>query len=211
MKKAMQIEVVHPQDRWAFSRPLMEMHHHRKQVFVDRLDWQLSSRGSWLEIDQFDDEYAVYIMAVGHDTWRHLGSVRLLPTTRPHMLSTLFADLCPEGAPAGESVWEISRFVAAPDGGAGTNILRVHRRLAWGLVEFARRNGIDRYTLVAEAQRVPALLSVGWTVAPLSLPTLHEGQLIEAMEIVVDAESVARMERRQAGVMEQSEPLRSAA
>jgi N-acyl-L-homoserine lactone synthetase len=195
MAKTAKIKVVHPVERWAFSKPLMEMHHHRKQVFVDRLRWQLASPGSWLEIDEFDNEYAVYVMAVGAQDGRHLGSVRLLPTTRPHMLSSIFADLCPEGAPAGEDVWEISRLVAAPEA-RGTSLLRVYRQLAEALIDFARQNGIARYTLVTEAHRVSALLAVGWTVNPLSLPTERDGEMIEALEIVVDEESLHRVRER---------------
>jgi len=191
----MQVKVVHPSNRWNFSKHLMEMHHHRKQVFVDTLGWQLAFRGSWLEVDQFDDDFAVYIMVVSADD-RHLGSVRLLPTTRPHMLNTIFADLCPEGAPNGEAIWEISRFVAAPDRGRGTNSVRVHRLLAAALAEFALLNRIDRYTLVAESRRMPALLSVGWSVLPLSLPISKGGQPVEAMEILMDEASIRGMGQR---------------
>jgi N-acyl-L-homoserine lactone synthetase len=173
------------------------MHHHRKRVFVDTLGWRIGPRESWLEVDQFDDEFAVYIIAV-NDEERHLGSVRLLPTTRPHMLSTVFADLCPQGAPAGPDVWEISRFLATPEGSCGGNILKVHRLLAHALVEFAEANAIARYTLVAETRRMPALLSVGWSVLPLSLPTSREGELIEAAEIVLDPASASRVRPRRA-------------
>lgn len=171
------------------------MHRHRKRVFIDTLGWRIGPRESWLEVDQFDDEFAVYLIAVGQDE-RHLGSVRLLPTTRPHMLNTIFADLCPRPAPSGPDVWEISRFLATPEGSCGANILKIHRLLAMALVEFAEANAIARYTLVAESRRMPALLSVGWTVLPLSLPTPQEGELVEAAEIVLDEMSVARVRAR---------------
>lgn len=171
------------------------MHSHRKRVFVDTLGWQIGPRESWLEVDQFDDEFAVYIIAVDEDE-RHLGSVRLLPTTRPHMLGTVFADLCPGGAPMGPDIWEVSRFLATPEGSGGSNILKVHRLLAVALVEFAEANGIARYSLVAESRRMPALLSVGWTVFPLCLPVERDGELIEAAEIVLDADSISRVRDR---------------
>ena len=191
----MQLKIVHPAERWQYSRTMMEMHHHRKQIFVDRLGWDLPSRGSWLEVDEFDNEHAVYIMTVGQDG-SHLGSVRLLPTTRPHMLSTLFADLCPAGAPTGKKVWEISRLVATPDGADGRNVLRVHRLLALGILEFGLANGIERFTFVAESGRMPALLSIGWQALPLSLPALYAGSLIEAAEIIVDESCLDHVRRR---------------
>lgn len=192
----MQLKIIEPGQRWQFSRAMMEMHHHRKQIFVDRLGWDLPSKGSWLEVDEFDNEDAVYIMAVSPDGSSHLGSVRLLPTVRPHMLSTLFAGLCPGGAPADEKIWEISRLVATPEGADGRNVLRVHRLLAMGIAEFGRLKGIERFTLVAESHRMPALLSIGWRVLPLSLPVDIGGSFIEAAEILIEEETFDHVRRR---------------
>ena len=201
-----QIKIVQPADRLACCRALLEMHLHRKRVFVDTLGWRIGPRESWLEVDQFDDEFAVYIIAVGEGE-RHLGSVRLLPTTRPHMLNTVFSELCQQSPPEGPDVWEISRFLATPEGSCGANILKVHRLLASALVEFAQANDISRYTLVAESRRMPALLSVGWTVLPLCLPQLLEGEMVEAAEIVLDEMSVSRVRARAARSGETASPL----
>ena len=197
MEMEARIRIVQPADRLASCRALVEMHQHRKRVFVDRLGWRIGPRESWLEVDQFDDDFAVYIIAVG-DEEQHLGSVRLLPTTRAHMLNTVFADLCTPAAPTGRQVWEISRFLATPEGSCGVNILKVHRLLALALVDFAQANGIERYTLVAESRRMPALLSIGWTVLPLCLPMKRDGELIEAAELVLDEVSISRVRARAA-------------
>ena len=69
-------------ERRGFAAALMEMHHDRKQVFVDRFGWRLPAKGSWLEVDQFDDDYAIYLLARSPEG-RHRGSVRLLPSSRP--------------------------------------------------------------------------------------------------------------------------------
>jgi N-acyl-L-homoserine lactone synthetase len=189
------IDLVLPEARFGFAGALMQMHHDRKQVFVDRFGWRLPALGSWLEVDEFDNDFAVYLLARSDDG-RHQGSVRLLPSTRPHMLQTLFANLCRDGAPVGEDVWEISRLVTNPTDAMGTSMLKVHRMLALALLEFAVNNGITRYTLVAEAGRVPALLSVGWTVVPLGLPTLCEGEQLQALQIEVESDSLATMRQR---------------
>ena len=123
------IDLVLPESRLGFAAALMEMHHDRKQVFVDRFGWSLPAKGSWLEIDQFDDDYAVYLLARSPEG-RHRGSVRLLPSSRPHMLNTLFSHLCPGGVPGGDDCWEISRLVTSPADAAGTTMLRIHRLLA---------------------------------------------------------------------------------
>jgi acyl-homoserine lactone synthase len=190
------IDVVLPENRFAFANALLEMHHDRKRVFVDRLGWELPSRESWLEVDQFDNEFAVYLIARAPVTGRHHGSVRLLPSTRPHVLSTLFQSLCANGVPVDEECWEISRFVAPPAERSGTAVVRVHRMLALALLEFAELNGIGSYSLVTEAQRVAALLSVGWDVRPLGLPTVCMGQNLQALQIMIHSDSLPAMRTR---------------
>ncbi len=197
------IDVIDLHSRWRFSRPLMEMYHHRKRVFVDRLGWQLPAAGSWLEVDEFDHDFAVYLLARDADDGSHLGSVRLLPSTQPHMLATTFAGLCPDGPPVGEDCWEISRLVTNPLKAGGAMSVRVHRMLATGLAEFAELNGVRRYTLVTELGRVPALLAIGWPVTPLSLPTEFHGETIQALQIEMGADTIARIARRTG-----AEPLR---
>lgn len=189
------IDLVLPESRFGFAAALMEMHHDRKKVFIDRFGWRLPAKGSWLEIDQFDNDFAIYLLARSPEG-RHRGSVRLLPSSRPHMLNTLFSHLCPGGVPDGDDCWEISRLVTSPPDAPGTAVLRIHRLLALALVEFARDNGIRRYTLVAEAHRVPALLSLGWPVIPLGLPTVVEGEQLQALQIDLQPGTLEEMRRR---------------
>src|SRR5437868_10005838 len=96
------------------SRPaetpsLHAMFEARKQVFVDLLKWNVPVLDGRFEIDQFDDEHALYVLA-GDGAGRHLGSARLLPTTRDHILGSLFPELCSGPVPRGEHVFEITRF-----------------------------------------------------------------------------------------------------
>jgi N-acyl-L-homoserine lactone synthetase len=187
------IDLVLPEARFAFASALMQMHHDRKRVFVDRLNWALPSPQSWLEVDDFDNEHAVYLLARSPASGRHEGSVRLLPSTGRHMLGSIFSELCAGPVPVGPDCWEISRFVTAPPAVAGTSVMRLHRMLACGIAEFALLNSIERYTLVTEPRRLPALLSVGWTVQPLGLPTLCLGQELQALQILIDEKSLGEL------------------
>ena len=193
------IEVVFPETRFEHASALIQMHHDRKRVFVDKLGWSLPSGKSWLEVDEFDNEQAVYLLVRAPETGRHIASVRLLPTTGPHMLASLFSHLCAEGVPSGEDCWEISRFVTCPPELGGTSVLKLHRLLALGLVEFGLLKSIRRYTLVAEPHRLPALLSIGWSVSPLGLPTAGPGETLQALQIAVDAQVMPAL-RRKTGV-----------
>ena len=191
----MQIQVVDNSARLRFSKHLVEMHHDRKRVFVDRLGWQLRAPGSWLEVDEFDNEYTVYLIACSDDD-RHVASVRLLPTTRPHMLNTIFAGLCEGGPVVGPQVWESSRFTIAPVGLRGAEIMRLGQYLALAHTEFALLNGITSYTMIGETHRVATVVSMGWKVKPLCLPTEVGGDKVTAMQVSVNEDTLAMMRER---------------
>ena len=192
----MQITLVDADRRLQFSKHLIEMHQDRKRVFVDQLGWNLPSAGSWLEVDQFDNEYTVYLIATSTEDERHLASVRLLPTTRPHMLNTIFSGLCEGGPVVGDDVWESSRFTISPVGMRGTEIMRLSQYLTLAHVEFALLNGIRRFTMIGETHRVATVAAMGWRVRPLCLPTDCDGRKIVSLEVSIDEDTLPVMRRR---------------
>jgi hypothetical protein len=99
----------------------------RKAVFVDLLQWDLPVHDGRYEIDQFDDPHAHYII-LSQEDGNHLGSARLLPTSRPHILGSLYPQLCAEAPPSGPDIFEITRFcldrrLRAPSGGGYATLL----------------------------------------------------------------------------------------
>jgi acyl-homoserine lactone synthase len=192
----MEIKVIDSGARLQFSKHLVEMHQDRKRVFVDQLGWKLRAPGCWLEIDEFDNEYTVYLVASSPEDDRHLASVRLNPTIRPHMLNTVFADLCEDGPLIGNDVWESSRFTIAPIGMRGSEVMRLSQYLALAHTEFALLNGITRYTMIGEVHRVATVVSMGWRVRPLCLPKQCGGDNIQALEVSIDEETLIAMRKR---------------
>lgn len=84
---------------------------YRYSVFVEQLGWDLNTSNG-LELDQFDREDTVYVVA-RDEKGEISGCARLLPTTRPYLLGDIFPELL-NGLPVPESaeVWELSRFAA---------------------------------------------------------------------------------------------------
>jgi acyl-homoserine lactone synthase len=156
----------------------------RKSVFVDLLKWDVPVRDDCHEIDQFDDAHARYLILLGDDG-RHLGSARLLPTTRPHILDTLFAGLCEHEPPRGPHVYEITRFCLDRSLRA-IERRKVRDQLVTALVEHARRHGIATYTGVAEMGWLQQILSFGWECRPLGLPVHHGSTMLGALEIRIE-------------------------
>lgn len=165
-----------------WDRPLAEMHRDRKRVFVDRLGWDVAVVDDEFEVDQFDTTEAVYLIVPEDNGEGHLGSVRLLPTAKPHLLSDIFPHLCEEGAPTGADVWEITRLCTRPD---LEEPRLVRRQIMLALTEFALVRGIARYTCVTHLPFLSRLLAVGWECEPLGMPAQHGCGLVGAMSITI--------------------------
>lgn len=166
---------------------LRAMFEARKAVFVDLLKWDVPVLGGTWELDQFDDDDARYIVLTDAQG-RHLGSTRLLKTTQPHILDTLFPDLCEEAVPSGPDVFEITRFCLDRNLRASER-REVRNRLVTALAEHALDAGIRRYTGVAEMAWFQQILSFGWRCMPLGLPRMRDRTMLAAIEIQIDADT----------------------
>jgi acyl homoserine lactone synthase len=99
----------------AASLPIADMQDlfaYRYSVFVDRLKWDLPDAKPGFEADQFDRADTFHVMA-RDDAGELCGCARLLPTTRPYLLGSIFPELMEDsGTPRSSDVWEVSRFCA---------------------------------------------------------------------------------------------------
>lgn len=169
--------------------PLQAMFAARKRVFVDLLRWDVPTLDDRYEVDQFDDAHAEYLVVADEDG-RHLASARLLETTRPHILGSLFPDLCAGPVPCGAKVREITRFCLDPAVGA---LARREARnvLVSALVAHAQATGIATYTGVAEIAWLQQILAFGWRCRPLGLPLAVQGSTLGALIIDITADTPA--------------------
>jgi N-acyl-L-homoserine lactone synthetase len=164
----------------------------RKTVFIDRLGWDLESPDGLHELDQFDGEDTLYLVVHQPETMRHLGSVRLLPSTGPHLLGDIYPQLCADGVPRGADVWEITRLVTAPDLNR-TQALQVRRQLSIALYEHALATGITRYTMITHMPWLASLLSIGWDAEPLGFPHGEGETAVAALQINIDSTTHQRL------------------
>lgn len=176
---------------------LAAMHRDRKRVFVDRLGWAVPVVDGEFEIDQFDNDDAIYLVSTDADSG-HAGSLRLLPSTRPHLLSDVFPHLCERGVPRGPDIWEITRLCTAPD---HPDPRSVRRELVLGMVEFAVANGIRRYTCLTHVPYLSSVLAVGWDCEPLGMPQEDGGVVLGAVLIDITPDTLSMMRNRR-GVFE---------
>lgn len=161
----------------------------RKRVFVDLLGWDLPVLAGRFEVDQFDDIHARYLILTDSEG-QHLASARLLPTDRPHLLGSLFADLCDVPPPTGPSIWEITRFCL-------DRRLRAGERRRWrdvlvhGIATYALEQGITRYVGVAEPAWREQILAFGWEAHALGPIGMVGGMRLGALQIEIRPETPA--------------------
>lgn len=194
-------------ERGGWSQPkcqiLRQMFEARKAVFVDLLKWDLPVLEGRFELDQFDNEDAVYIVIADEDG-DHLGSARLLPTTQPHILGSLFPQLCAGAVPTGAETFEITRFCLGRNQGAVCR-RATRNRLVSALVSFAIANQISTYTAVAEMAWLQQILAFGWDCRPLGAPLVLASGLTGALAISINEETPALLERNGIWIAERVE------
>ena len=183
------IVVLEGVERASHQRLFDTMFEDRKKLFVDLLGWNVSVIADRFEIDAYDGDDALYLIALDGDE-RHAGSMRLLPTHRPHILGELFPCLCDEPVPADPSTFEITRL-CLPARYDARQRLATRNALISAMVDYALANGIDRLTGVVEASFRAKILAMGWRCRPLGPARKMAGAKLGAFEIIVKADTPA--------------------
>ena len=128
----------------AHSETFHQMYALRAQQFGVRRGWRVVVKDG-LEKDRFDDINPLYICVLSQDR-KLLASLRLLPTTGPHMLSDVFPEVMGDaGIVRHPLILESSRFCVDTKavnefGPEGINL--VTRELLYGLFSTAKKAGI---------------------------------------------------------------------
>jgi acyl-homoserine lactone synthase len=186
------LHVVQSAARPASDAVLRSMFAARKSVFVDLLKWDVPVLDGRYEVDQFDDVHATYLILAEPDG-THLGSARLLPTTRPHILDSFYSDLCEDAPPREAATFEITRFCLDRRLTARER-RHVRDTLVSALVDHALAAGIAAYSAIAEMGWFQQILAFGWRCMPLGLPRIIDGTMLAALRIEITPETPSLLE-----------------
>ncbi|MCH8685823.1 acyl-homoserine-lactone synthase [Pedomonas mirosovicensis] len=188
------VHVIDWQNRDRFTDAIEQIHRLRKQVFIDFFKWDLTHVNG-LEYDQFDTPDAFYLFDQDPETGTVLSSMRLLPTTGPHMMDSLFSHMCAVEWPRGPNVLEVSRLLYNPilQGADEETMLRTRRRFALGLLEFCELWGIRELVFVTHAKFLARLVNYNWDIRPLGLPTIDGSQQAAAMRLILTPETLPNL------------------
>ncbi|MBL8537307.1 MAG: hypothetical protein JNM59_07865 [Hyphomonadaceae bacterium] len=188
------LHLVTADNRELYRAELLEMHRQRKAIFVDDLGWPLECDGD-VECDAFDTLGALYLLALEEGETLG-GSARLLPSTQPHLLGAVFPELCEEGVPIDDTIWEATRFCPAPGIAVPERRRALLGKIIAGILEAGLLFGMTQVTFVASAALKPLALAAGWSVRPLGASRRYGRERISAFVADVDAAGLRRVRER---------------
>jgi N-acyl-L-homoserine lactone synthetase len=148
---------------------------YRYDIFVNKMGWDISSIPfvDFEEWDQFDCESTIYVI-IYSSADDICGCARLIPTTKPYLLSEIFPHLV-SGVPAsGAFTWELSRVTTWCQ---ENSICAKRMRLLWAGIFTASRM-LNARTLIGVAPRSMQRVyrRLGIELIPMSvIPTAKNG------------------------------------
>ena len=174
-----------------------EVASYRHKVFVENLGWDLHSPDGQ-EQDQFDRPDTLYVAARDSDG-EICGCARLLPTTRPYLLSEVFPQLLNGAEPPNSAdVWELSRFATVDFNSPDRSALRqmsseIAIDLLQAAIDCASRQGAKRLITVSPLGIERLLRNAGFVAHRAGPPMRIDGHLIFACLIEVNESISARV------------------
>jgi acyl homoserine lactone synthase len=197
------IRIVPGQWRERHPQLIDQMHRLRRNVFHERLKWQVNVINSW-EIDGYDALDPLYVLSLDENE-RVIGGLRLLPTTGFNMLNDTFPQLLPDGERIESPlIWESSRFTVRMTGDMrvdGPIIGRATAELGMALNEIGKAAALTHIVTVYDRAMHRMLTRVGCAGEPLGPPQCIGGVETYAVLYEVGPEWDLRV-RRLAGVAE---------
>lgn len=186
------IHVVTPENEQFYQNDMDQAYRLRHKVFVEELGWENLRKPDGREIDQFDTKYAVNMLYIEGE--KVLGYQRLLPSTRPHLLSEIMPELCEVERPVGAHIWEISRHCVAPGHRAGGRFANpVANALGTALVEWGLECGISKYIIEIDPMGVLPLIQLHFQPMPLGLPKTINSKDMMAITLTFDGRTLERL------------------
>lgn len=186
------IHIVTPANVHLYFESMEQVWRLRHEIFVVEKGWTDLAKPDFREIDQFDTSHAVHFLAMEGE--RVIGYSRLLPTTRPHLLSHVMPQLCEVDRPVGTDTWEWTRqAVARSHRARGKAVNPVSIALLTGIVEWGLASGIRRLVLQMPTLYLLHVVQLHFRARPLGLPQPISGEDILAVTAEFDERTLARL------------------
>lgn len=175
------------------SALMTRAHRFRHNIFVEEKGWEELRQPDGCERDRFDDAHAVHHICLRGE--EIVGYQRLLPTTRPHLLTDVLTGLCRRAPPRGPRVFEWTRFCVAQS----------HREtrprgdspfleLVQGVVEWGMASRVDTFTVAIDWRLMMIAMQLRFFVRPLGFPTRIGRDEVVALRMSFNRETLATIQ-----------------
>lgn len=168
-----EMHVVRGDNSHLYEAELDQYFRGRYEVYVRERGWKDLERPDGRDIDQFDTEEAVHILAV--ENKEVVGGRRMNPTTSPTLLSEVFPNASLLPLIRSPDVFETSRLWVARHKRGDRTRPRVESLLHAATMEFALAAGLSKTRTLFETWWIPRFQRIGWKMHPLGLPLKIDG------------------------------------
>lgn len=192
------LDLVRPGD-FGKTSLLFDMHRLRKRVFMDELGWPVTATADGLEIDEFDDENALYLLSI-NDAKRVVGTWRMHPTSTqtmiqklwPEFLKTISMELSPK-------VWEMSRFAASSPTLTGREAIKESQKavaeMFSGLTQLCMQSGVRTVFTLYDDRIVRVIRRLGCIPQAISEQRLIDGRPCQVASFKTDKAMLSSIRR----------------
>jgi len=185
------IHVISAANRHLYEDILEQHFRIRHDIFVDERRWETLRKPDKREIDGYDNEDTIYLLAL--EGRRVVGGHRLYPTAKPTMMSEIFPHLADvRGFPSNPLIWEWSRYFVVRDRRDGN----LNLQLMAAVQEFCLSEGIVQISAIMETWWLPRFHEAGFVVVPLGLPALVEDAWTMAALIDISQDTLRGIRER---------------
>lgn len=181
-------------NRKRYKKLLEQYFRIRHDIYVKQRKWMAIARPIDIEIDAYDTEHAIYLLALD-DSTRIVGGSRLVPTLKPHLLSEVFPVLARGALPRAADIFEWTRFFVIPALRRRGKPSPVAGVILCGLLEAGLKLQIRQISVVCESFWPERLRALGWTVTVLGDVRDHPDGDIVALLIDANPEALESTRR----------------
>jgi acyl-homoserine lactone synthase len=187
------IHIVTSENDYLYHNEMEQAYRLRHRVFVEEMGWTDLAKPDGREVDKFDDEHAVHMLYI--EQGKALGYQRMLPSTRPHLLSEIMPELCEGERPTGSHIWELTRHCVERGHREKTGRLAspTANALLSGLVEWGLQHGVSTVIVEIEPITMLRLIQLHFRPFPLGLPIRIAGRDTIAVTLTFDWRTLKRL------------------
>jgi N-acyl-L-homoserine lactone synthetase len=166
----------------------------RHEIFIERLKWPLNCPPG-REIDQYDDEAAVYITAT-NPAGHVVAGARLLDTSRLSLLADTFPELVDGPAPRDPAIWDVTRFAVDHRKERTEDCGNLCAALVCALQEHGLAQSLDHYVSVSDVRMEPILRRAGCRMERMGPTIQMDGTGVVALHIEISHRVLENARRR---------------